>query len=151
MLNPCGPIGRAAGLDVDYDRSLSAGTGDDAEAMDVRPSSEALGAAVVGLDPTREPSAAAVETLRRALLDHHLLCFRSEPLDAWDFARLARCFGAAKPQLHEHLRHPDAPDVAILDTTYHTPADKPDDLRLVSISGWHTDDSYFAELVRRWM
>ncbi len=41
--------------------------------------------------------------------------------------------------------------VSILDTTYHMLADKPDDLRLVSISGWRTDDSYFAATVRRWM
>ena len=145
MLNLSRPTGRAAGRDMDYDMSMSAGTGDDTEAMDIRPLSEALGAEVVGLDLTREPAAEAVETLRRAFLDHHLLCFRSEPLDARDFARLARCFGEPKPQLHEYHRHPDAPDVSILDTTYHTAADKPDDLRLVSISGWHTDDSYFAE------
>ena len=38
--------------------------------MNIRPLSEALGAEVVGLDLIREPAAEAVETPRRAFLDH---------------------------------------------------------------------------------
>ncbi len=59
--------------------------------MEICPLSPALGAEVVGLDLTRSPTAGAVETLRRAFLDYHLLRFRAEPLDAGDFARLAHC------------------------------------------------------------
>ena len=32
----------------------------------------------------------------------------------------------------------------MLESTYKRPEDKPDDLALVRLSGWHTDDSYFA-------
>ncbi len=55
-------------------------------------------AEVVGLDLTRSPTAGAVETLRRAFLDYHLLCVRAEPLDAGDFARLAHCEMSASGQ-----------------------------------------------------
>ena len=30
-----------------------------------------------------------------------------------------------------------------MESTYKTPEDKPDDLTMVRLSGWHTDDSYF--------
>ncbi len=66
--------------------------------MEIRPLSPALGAEVVGLDLTRSPTAGAVETLRCAFLDYHLLCFRAEPLDAGDFARLAHCEMSASGQ-----------------------------------------------------
>lgn len=114
-------------------------------AMAVRPLGDALGAEVTGLDLEAGLEAATVAALRHAFLEHHLLCFRTEPLSAPAFAALARHFGEPKPQLHEDLRHADEPAVSILDTTYRTPADKPEDLRRISISGWHTDDSYFAE------
>ena len=113
--------------------------------MQVRPLGDALGAEVSGLGLATALDAAAVATLRRAFLEHHLLCFRAAPLPARAFAALARCFGTPKPQFHEDLQHPDEPAVSILDTTYRTAADKPADLRRISISGWHTDDSYFAE------
>ena len=113
--------------------------------MEVRPLGDALGAEVTGLDMSAGPGAATAAVLRDAFLEHHLLCFRAEPLPARVFAALARHFGEPKPQLREDLRHLDEPAVSILDTTYRTPTDKPGDLRRVSISGWHTDDSYFAE------
>jgi taurine dioxygenase len=34
--------------------------------------------------------------------------------------------------------------VSILNSTYNTPEDKPDDLKMMRLTGWHTDDSYFA-------
>jgi taurine dioxygenase len=41
------------------------------------------------------------------------------------------------------LRDDAVPEVSILDSTYKTPEDKPDDLAGVRLYGWHTDDSYF--------
>jgi alpha-ketoglutarate-dependent taurine dioxygenase len=107
--------------------------------------SDALGAEVVGLDiswPLRED---AVQALVDAFLCHHLLCIRTEPLSASEFARFARHFGTPQVQLLRERRHPEAPEVSMLESTYKLPQDKPDDLTLVRLSGWHTDDSYFAE------
>ena len=113
-------------------------------ALEIRPLSDALGAEVVGLDLTKplgEEDAAAV---KEAFLDRHLLCFRSEPLAPADFLRVARLFGAPQLQLLRHRRHGEVPEVSVLESTYKRPEDKPDDLTLVRLSGWHTDDSYFA-------
>ncbi len=110
----------------------------------IRPLSEALGAEVAGLDlarPLAEDEAAAV---REAFLAHHLLCFRSRPLAAADFLRVARLFGEPQLQLIRQRRHDEVPEVSMLESTYKRAEDKPDDLALVRLSGWHTDDSYFA-------
>jgi alpha-ketoglutarate-dependent taurine dioxygenase len=80
-------------------------------AMAVRPLGVALGAEVTGLDLEAGLDAATVAALRRAFLEHHLLCFRAEPLPVRAFAALARHFGEPKPQLHEDLRHADEPVV----------------------------------------
>ena len=104
---------------------------------------DALGAEVRGLDLTQPLDAAIISTLEAAFLAHHLLCFRSDPLDQRSFARLARYFGEPQLQLLRHRRHQEAPEVSMLESTYETPADKPDDLIQVRLSGWHTDDSYF--------
>jgi len=73
----------------------------------------------------------------------HLLCLRAEPLTPPRFAAVARIFGEPQLQLVRDIRQPAAPEVSLLDSTYTRPEDKPDDLRLMRLSGWHTDDSYF--------
>jgi taurine dioxygenase len=40
-------------------------------------------------------------------------------------------------------RQEDAAEVSRLESTYQSAADKPDDMRKVRLTGWHTDDSYF--------
>ncbi len=112
--------------------------------MRIEPLSEALGAEVRGLDVSEPLDDATVRSLRAAVRDHHLLCFRAEPLSSLAFARLARCFGEPKLQLLRYQRDGEVREVNILESTYHTPEDKPDDLSQVRLSGWHTDDSYFA-------
>ena len=112
-------------------------------ALQITKLGEALGAAVSGADwgtPLDDVTAAAVNA---AFLDHHLLCLPAEPLSPPAFARLARCFGAPQEQLIRSERQDAAPEVSVLESTYATPEDKPDDMRLVRLSGWHTDDSYF--------
>ncbi len=112
--------------------------------MQIEPLSEALGAEVRGLDLSRPLMAAEVEAVREAFFDHHLLCFRAAPLNPGDFVRLGRHFGTPKMQLLRFQRDDAAPEVNVLESTYKSPEDKPDDLRMVRLSGWHTDDSYFA-------
>jgi len=113
--------------------------------LHITPLSDALGAEVVGVDTSGMLEPEVVTALNAAFLEHHLLCFRSQPMTAEAFARLARCFGTPQLQLLRHRRHDAAPEVSMLDSTYKTPEDKPDDLTRVRLSGWHTDDSYFAK------
>lgn len=112
--------------------------------LEIRPLSDALGAEVTGLDLTRPINDAQKQQIQDAFLKHHLLCLRSEPLDPADFARVAGYFGKPQLQLLRRRRHGETPEVSILDSTYKSQEDKPDDMSLVRLSGWHTDDSYFA-------
>jgi taurine dioxygenase len=115
-----------------------------ATTIEIRPLSEALGAEVIGLDLTRPLSEKDRQAIVAAFLEYHLLCLRSEPLSAQAFARVARYFGEPQLQLLRHQRHGEVPEVSILESTYKSPEDKPDELTRVRLSGWHTDDSYFA-------
>lgn len=113
--------------------------------MRVSPLGDALGAEVTGLDIGQPLDPETRAELNAAFLGHHLLCFRGPPLTAPEFARVARTFGTPQLQLLRHRRNAEAPEVSMLDSTYKRPEDKPDDLSRVRLSGWHTDDSYFAE------
>jgi taurine dioxygenase len=111
--------------------------------LGIVPLSDALGAEVVGPDWSRAMDSRTLAELNAAFFEYHLLCFRSEPLAPLAFARLARCFGEPKVQLIGAERQAEAPEVSRLETTYGSAADKPEDMRKVRLSGWHTDDSYF--------
>lgn len=102
-----------------------------------------LGAEVRGLAGTT-PSASEARALLDAFLEHHLLCIRGDPLSEPDFAALARCFGTPQLQLLRKKRSGTAPEVSMLDSTYRSADAKPADLRRMRLTGWHTDDSYFA-------
>ncbi len=110
----------------------------------IAPLGDALGAEVAGVDWTRPPDGDVLDAIRAAFLEHHLLCLRGAPLAPAQFARVARCFGEPQVQLIRGERRDEAPEVSRLETTYATPDDKPDDMAKVRLSGWHTDDSYFA-------
>lgn len=112
--------------------------------LEIRPLSDALGAEVSGLDLTQPLDEPTIAKIQQAFLKHHLLCFRSKPLDPAEFTRVAGYFGKPQLQLLRKRRHGETPEVSILESTYKRPEDKPDDMRLVRLSGWHTDDSYFA-------
>lgn len=113
-------------------------------ALDIKPLSPALGAEVTGLDLDRPLAASDVAAINAAFLEHHLLCVRAAPLTPAAFDRFARAFGTPKLQLLRDRRDGETPTVSLLDSTYRRPEDKPDDLAFVRLSGWHTDDSYFA-------
>jgi taurine dioxygenase len=113
-------------------------------ALEIAPLSAALGAEVRGLDAAKPLAGADVAAINAAFLAHHLLCIRAEPLEPAAFDRLARAFGAPKAQLLRNQRHGEVATVSLLESTYKSPDAKPDDLTMVRLSGWHTDDSYFA-------
>ncbi len=112
-------------------------------ALQIKRLSDALGAEVLGLDLSRPVTGGDLQDIQSAFLEYQLLCFRSEPLTPRDFARVARYFGEPQLQLLRSQRVDDVPEVSVLESTYKTADDKPDDLTLVRLSGWHTDDSYF--------
>ena len=107
-------------------------------ALDIRPLSDALGAAVTGIDIRRPLDPHDAVAVRDAFLEHHLLCFRAAPVTALEFCAFARNFGEPQLQLLRDKRHAAAPEVSVLDSTYHSHADKPDDPRMRRLSGWHT-------------
>lgn len=108
----------------------------------VKPLSRALGAEVIGFDPA---AAGDTATVGHALFDYHLVCLRGAPLTPLEFAQLARRFGEPQLQLLRDARDATVPEVSVFDSTYQTADAKPADLRLDRRSGWHTDDSYFAQ------
>ena len=112
--------------------------------LEIKPLSDALGAEVIGLDLSDGLDEATITQLNDAFFEYHLLCFRSAPLTAEAFTTLARHFGHPQLQLLRNRRHNGVPEVSVLESTYKSPEDKPDDLTMVRLSGWHTDDSYFA-------
>lgn len=112
--------------------------------MEVNVLSDALGAEVLGLDLSRPAEQSDIAAIKAAFLEHHLLCIRGKQLEPGAFARAARYFGEPQPQLKRDQRVEGLPEVSVLDSTYKSPEDKPDDLLQVRLSGWHTDDSYFA-------
>jgi len=113
--------------------------------MEITPLCEAVGAEITGVDLTLPLDDETRKRIHEAFLQYHLLCFRSEPISEADFARVSRIFGEPQLQLLRAKRHDETPEVSILNSTYKKPEDKPDDLRLMRLTGWHTDDSYFAE------
>ena len=105
--------------------------------------SDALGAEVSGIDWSRDLDRETAGALADAFLEHQLLCLKAEPLTPSRFAAVAGCFGEPQLQLIRDVRDDEAPAVSRLESTYRRPEDKPSDIGLVRLSGWHTDDSYF--------
>ncbi len=111
--------------------------------MKINRLSDALGAEVVGLNLTRPLEKSDVDAIKSAFLEHQLLCIRGKPLEVNAFVCVARYFGEPQQQLLRDLRVDGVPEVSILESTYKSAEDKPDDIAKVRLSGWHTDDSYF--------
>jgi taurine dioxygenase len=72
--------------------------------IEVRVFPGALGAEVAGIDLREELDAATVEGIRRAWLDHQVLVFRGQQLDAGAQLRFTEYFGELQPAFSPH-RH----------------------------------------------
>lgn len=112
--------------------------------VQIQPLSDSLGAEVIGLELSDQMDEETISLLQESFLAYHLLCFRMEPLEASKFFSLASLFGTPQLQLIRRERNTAVPEVALFVSTYEKESDKPDDLNEVRLSGWHTDDSYFA-------
>lgn len=110
--------------------------------LKLRPLHDLFGAEVEGIAWQEPPSPDVAEALRDAFREVRLLCLRADPMTPETFRAFARCFGTPKVQVGDHLE--DVPEVTVLDSTYARPEDKPADMALVRLTGWHTDDSYLS-------
>lgn len=113
--------------------------------MKIQPLNNAVGIEIQDVDLTRDLSDADASAIQDAFLEHHLICFRSAPLSHAAFDQVARNFGDPQEQLLRKQRDDDVSTVSILNSTYKTTDSKPDDMNLMRLAGWHTDDSYMTK------
>jgi len=100
--------------------------------MKIQPMGPAIGALITEIDLRQPLDDAALSELRRALLAHHVLFFRDQPITPRQQRDLAARFGP----LHLHPvypRHEDAPEIIVLDTSNDNPPDN---------DNWHTDVTF---------
>ena len=112
----------------------------------VTPLNDALGAEIGGVDITRPIDPADFAVVRQAFIDHGVVLFRDQPLDALQLAALARHFGDLQPHVQKKYHHPDEPNVV-----YMTNVDEKGNFDPVAaargavektITGWHSDLCY---------
>lgn len=98
--------------------------------LDVHPISGALGAEVSGVDLSTDLDDRTIADLRAAFLDHHVLVFREQHLDAEQQMAFGRRFGEldTHPFVDGNPEHPEVIDIVT----------RPDD-RLNFGGGWHSD------------
>ena len=100
--------------------------------LQITPLSPALGAQISGADLRQALDEEQRHVIEQALLDHHVLFFRDQPLTPQQHARFAAYFG----DLHIHPIYPNVPEqpeVLILDTAV-------TDVRDNAV--WHTDVTF---------
>ena len=106
------------------------------ETLDVRPLSGVLGAEVHGVDLAGPLDEATFADIRSAFLEHHVLAFRGQSLDADQQIAFGRRFGEldTHPFVVGTPEHPEVLDIVTL----------PDD-RVNFGGGWHTDVTFLDE------
>jgi len=109
---------------------------DTAAALEVHPVAGALGAELGGVDLARDLDDATVAAIRKALLDHCVIFFRDQALDAERQKALARRFSEIFVHPNFHGTQPDPEIVEI--------RREPGDTRIVG-EEWHTDTTMSAE------
>jgi len=100
--------------------------------LTITPISPAIGAVISGVDIAQPLTAAHRDAIEQALLAHHVIFFRDQPITPQHQARFAAQFG----DLHIHPIYPNVPEqpeVLILDTAV-------TDVRDNAI--WHTDVTF---------
>ena len=104
--------------------------------LEIRPIAGALGAEIHGVDLARDTDDATIAAIRRALLDHCVVFFRDQALDAEQQKALARRFG-------DIFIHPNyvglQADPEVVEIRR-----EPGDTRVVG-EDWHTDTTMVAE------
>ena len=103
--------------------------------MKAIPTSGALGAEIQGVDLASDLGDETVLEIRKALLEHGVVFFRDQHLDAEVHKRLARRFGEIF--IHPFFVAGDDPEIMVIHR-------KPDDTSIVGFE-WHSDTTMAAE------
>lgn len=107
----------------------------------ITPTGAALGAFVTGIDCRRlDDSSAAV--LRRALIDHLVICIRDQKLESAHYRDAMRRLGTLRPQ-RSGMRLEGFEEIGIVSTDVTDVLG--DGRRVVQGESWHTDESYRAD------
>jgi taurine dioxygenase len=79
--------------------------------MQVSPLSERFGAALSGIDLSRELSQDEFDHIHRLFVDHKLLCFKNQSLPAAAQIAFSRRFGPLEVHLLSQYNHPEHPEI----------------------------------------
>ncbi|TWT12977.1 TauD/TfdA family dioxygenase [Reyranella sp. CPCC 100927] len=101
-----------------------------------------MAAAVEGIDLNQPPDTTTAGDLRRALLDHLVLCIRGQALAPLPYRDAMRVFGTPMKQITPAATHPDCDEILVLSSEDRDTLG--DGKKLVVGAHWHTDDSYKA-------
>ena len=118
-------------------------------AVVILPMSSVGGAEVIGVDVRSSMSQAELSAVEQAFLDHRVLLFREQPMNAPELVTFARQFGELQPHVQRAYQHPEAPEV--VNMTNRKPDGSFDEAgaRRGAIEhlrdGWHSDLSYDPE------
>lgn len=113
--------------------------------ISIEPIGGKLGAEVIGAD-LRTLGDDDFERVQRAFLDHIVLVFRDQNLTMAQFVAQARRFGPIRPHIVRKSRHPDLPQLMVVDNkivdTKVGAVGKPAFDLVKRGALWHTDTSY---------
>jgi len=110
--------------------------------LTVKPLSKALGAEIIGGDYSKPLNEKNINFLKNNFLKYHLLCLRSKKLNAKELYKVANYFGQPFTEVTRNHWDKEVPEISILESTYNSQRDKPEDPKLNRRSGWHTDHSF---------
>ncbi len=108
----------------------------------IEPFDGPIGAAVTGIDLSRELDAPTFRTIEEAWNSHSVLVFRGQSLAPEELIRFTRRFGALEIHVLDQYLHPDHPEILVVSNVV-------EDGRQIGIADagryWHSDLSYMAE------
>jgi taurine dioxygenase len=111
--------------------------------MDIKPTGEALGARIFGVDLSKPVSDDDFKTILRALGEHGVIVFPRQTIETEDLARFGKMFGDLEINVANLYHEPNHPEVMILSNMKKD--GKPIGLGDAG-QGWHTDMSYSKDI-----
>ena len=111
--------------------------------MDIKPTGEALGARIFGVDLSKLVSDGDFKIILRALGEHGVIVFPRQTIETEDLARFGKMFGDLEINVANLYHEPDHPEVMILSNMKKD--GKPIGLGDAG-QGWHTDMSYSKDI-----
>jgi taurine dioxygenase len=111
--------------------------------MDIKPTGEALGARIFGVDLSKLVSDGDFKIILRALGEHGVIVFPRQTIETEDLARFGKMFGDLEINVANLYHEPNHPEVMILSNMKKD--GKPIGLGDAG-QGWHTDMSYSKDI-----